>query len=195
MLVIGDSNCRGLSSDFLIIVPDAKVRIVSVGRNTSLVREEYERQLADLLIFMPEYVVIHSGHNDVSYHWRYNISPTRLEDFYPSLENFICLVKKNHPAAQVYVSSLFPRSIGPGFNEEARLIYNRLCVRCGELTHSSGKKHGYIALLNNPLWVSVRKRSEHSVMFLPDGLHLSDTGSKAVVRHWAIRMSLIKDEL
>jgi hypothetical protein len=195
VLVMGDSNCRGLGSDFRSLVPDITVKIVSVSRETSLVRAEYERQLVDLKLFMPEYIVIHSGHNDMSYHWRYNTSPTRLEDFYPSLEEFVFRVKEDHPAAQVFVSSLFPRSTGPGFPEESRLIYNRLSVRCGELTRSSGKKHRYSALLNNPLWISVRKRTEKTAMFLPDGLHLSGIGSRAVVHHWATRMKLIMDEI
>ena len=45
ILVIGDSNCRGLSADFLSLVPDIQVKIVSVSRETSLVRAEYQRQL------------------------------------------------------------------------------------------------------------------------------------------------------
>jgi lysophospholipase L1-like esterase len=191
VLLIGDSNCRELSADFMALVPDISVRIVSVGRRTSLVRDEYMRQLPSLLVFMPEYIILHSGHNDVSYHWRYNTDPSRLEDFYPYLESFITRLHEDHPTAQMFVSSLFPRSTGPGFGEEARLIYNRLSVRCGELTRSSGNKHGYTALLNNPLWISVRKRAERSTMFMSDGLHLSPEGSRAVVQYWVTRMGLV----
>jgi hypothetical protein len=191
VLVVGDSHCREMAGDFAELVPDIPVLIVSKGRDTSLVRGEYFRQLAIVREFGPSHVVLHSGHNDLSYHWRYNVEPTRLEDFYPILEEFICILKSENPGALLYVSSIFPRCIGRGFTEADRLMYNRLCVRCGELTRSSGNKDGYSTMLNNPLWVSVRKRVERSELFMPDGLHLTKVGRRAIVQHWISNMKLV----
>jgi hypothetical protein len=118
------------------------------------------------------------------------VDPTRLEDFYPILEEFIGILKSENPTAKLYISSIFPRCVGRDFNETDRLIYNRLCVRCGELTRSSGNKDGYCAMLNNPLWVSVRKRIERTDLFMPDGLHLTKVGRRVIVQHWISHMKL-----
>ena len=157
IFIVCDSHCHGLSDVFHAFVPDVSVLTVSVGRQTSLVRSEYVRRIDELKLFSPDRVILHAGHNDLEFHWKYNQEPTRLEDFYQRLSAFADLLKENHPDSILYVSSLFPRTVGTGFTDVDRVIYNRLCVRFGELTRSFVKKQGHEYFMNSPLWTAIGK--------------------------------------
>ena len=109
ILVLGDSHCRDMDGVFKELNSGTIVKTVFVSRQTSLVRLGYLRRIEELKSFSPERILIHVGHNDLNYHWRYNTDPSRLEDYFPQFVSFVELVKSSHPGSIIYLSNIFPR--------------------------------------------------------------------------------------
>ena len=129
ILLLTDSHGHSMDAALKSIQPGCKVYTISVGGNIGGIRSMYSARLNEVLTFSPDVIIIHSGHNDVIPHPRYDNHPIYMKFFLPLLDNFRGLLQSNHPLAKVYVSSPFPRTTGPNFTLKQRDSYNKLAIR------------------------------------------------------------------
>jgi lysophospholipase L1-like esterase len=184
LLLVADSHGRGMASVIEGIDKDWEVMTVRVSGQTDDVRAQYVKSLPEIRHFNPETVILHVGHNNLSYHSHHNPDPEHVKEFFPSVLSFVSQLQANHPVARVIYSSVFPRSTGPLMSDSERHSYNKVASRYGCLTQSTCKQNGINFVLNGALWISVRKARENPVFFLGDGLHLRKAGQEIVARDW-----------
>jgi hypothetical protein len=115
---------------------------IYVGRKLSVVDALYTSKIAQIRNFHPEVVIVHCGHNDVMAHPVYNTHPQHIKYFVPVLVSFCNKIREDHPGARIYLSSIYPRSIGYHFSEDSRQKYNKLAFRYGELLRSATNRNG-----------------------------------------------------
>jgi lysophospholipase L1-like esterase len=188
ILLVTDSHGRDMGTTIREVHSGWKIFTVRVGGVNTAVRASYLRRHRELRRFNPDRIILHVGHNDLQYHPYHNQSPEHGKYFFPSVLSFLALLMGNHPRATVFFSCPFPRTIGPGFTNDQRMVYNRTATRLGAMARSAANRSDFQCLLNGGLWKSVRKCQERPGILLPDGLHLSEAGRKVVVDGWIPRL-------
>ena len=184
LLLVADSHGHGMASVIHRLDSAWMVMTVRVSGQTQEVRDRYIERLPEVRQFNPEAVILHVGHNNLSYHSYYNPDPDHVKEFFPSILEFVALLQGNHPSAIVIYSSVFPRSTGPRLTDGERHSYNKVASRYGCLTQSTCRQNGINFVLNGALWRSVRQAKENPTYFLEDGLHLRNSGQEIVARDW-----------
>jgi hypothetical protein len=188
-MLITDSHGRELSGLVTGTYKGWSVFSVIVGQKTSAIRSCYESRMAAAVLFQPDYVVLHCGHNDVVYHPRYTKEPEHIKHFFPDILDFMHLLSANHPQSRIIYSSLLPRGIGPYMCKEDKDKYNKLACRFGVRATTSCGHAGFQVLQNFCMWKSVRKSTEDPTMLDEGGLHLSTLGRKSLVNFWISTIS------
>jgi lysophospholipase L1-like esterase len=157
---------------------------ISVGRGTGTVKLAYLARLNSIRNYHPDVIFLHVGHKDLMAHPVYNKSPKHLKYLIPRLQSFCELLRENHPGARIVFSSVFPQTVGLGFNAEQKKKYNRLATRFGAMVRSVSQKENFEHMLNSVLWESVRQFRERAHYFGKDGLHLNARMKHAVAVEW-----------
>jgi hypothetical protein len=134
--------------------------------------------------FRPDYVILHSGHNDVVFHPKYNPKPQHIKHFFHVILEFLHLLEENHPTARVIYSSLLPRGASSRMSEGEKDSYNRLACRFGVRATTSCQSEGFMVLQNFCMWKSVRQSIEDVSLLDEDGLHLNPLGKKTLIQFW-----------
>jgi lysophospholipase L1-like esterase len=184
ILLLSDSHGHVLGTTLEEINAECQVLTISVGGKLSSIRSMYQARLNEVHLFRPDIIIIHSGHNDVMPHPRYNSRPIFMKFFIPQLERFRAQLIVNHPLTVIYFSSMLPRTTGPDFNSNQRDSYNKLCIRFRDMLRSAANRGGFRVLLNCTMWASVRYSREKLGQHLLDGLHLNGTGRRAMAQEW-----------
>jgi lysophospholipase L1-like esterase len=184
ILLISDSHGHAMGSTIEGLDSECHVMTVSVGGKLGSIRAMYNARLGEVMRFMPDVIIVHSAHNDVMPHPRYDNKPIFMRFFIPQLERFRTHLLANHPLSIIYFSSMLPRTTGPDFNSSQRDSYNKLCIRFRDMLRSAANRGGYRVLLNCSMWASVRFSREKAGQHLLDGLHLNSTGRNNVAQEW-----------
>jgi lysophospholipase L1-like esterase len=183
-IIISDSHGRRMN-DF-IRAHDSRwvVKLVAVGRGTSVVRESYMSRLDELKAFSPDAVLLHLGHNDVVHHPCHNPYPISSSLAFTRVMRFMDEVSRDLPMARVVYSSLFPRAVGNSMSPEEKVMYNTEACIYGEMVARASVAEHRNFVLNRSLWESPVDGLERPTLFMPDGLHLNWLGKRLVAREW-----------
>jgi len=192
LLIVADSHGKKLQTIFKKLEPEWNVLVIALGRKTSLLRHFYDGRLAELIAYDPDAIVLHSGHNDVAYHGRFNREPIGIVELLPELLDFRGYLQVNHPRAIIYLSSLFPRTQADNFSVEQMGIYNRMAKRYMESVRSASNSGNFRRLLNRVLWKSIKKCEVNPEYFDGGGLHLNVTGQEAVCVAWIAELQSVE---
>jgi hypothetical protein len=184
LMIVADSHGRDLQSIIKRLEPDWNILVIWLGQKTSLLRQYYDGRLSEILAYNPDSIVLHSGHNDVAFHVRYNCEPIGIVELLPEVMDFKGYLQVNHPSATIYWSSLFPRTQAGNFNMEQTGIYNRKAKRYMESLRSASNSENFGRLLNQVLWKSIKKCVEDPKYFDGGGLHLNATGKESICVAW-----------
>jgi hypothetical protein len=184
VLIVADSHGKKLQAMFTSLEPAWTVLIVTLGRRTDLLCDFYNSRRTELIRFRPDAVIMHSGHNDIVAHARYNREPIGVRELFTKVMDFRMRLVSDHPSAEIYLSSMYPRTEGDNFSKEQVGVYNRMAHRHMESVRSASNGGGFHRMLNRELWKSVKKCEENSSYFDRDGLHLNVTGRKVVCEAW-----------
>ena len=184
ILLVSDSHGHVMGSTIEGIDSECQVMTISVGGKLGSIRSMYNARLNEVLLFRPDVIIVHSGHNDVMPHPRYDSQPVFMKFFIPQLERFRTQLLTNHPLSVIYFSSMLPRTTGPDFDSRQRDSYNKLCIRFRDMLRAAANRGGLKVLLNCSMWASVRFSREKPGQHLLDGLHLNGTGRKTVAQEW-----------
>ena len=189
LLIVADSHGRDLQGIIKRLEPDWDILVIWLGQKTSLLRQYYDGRLSEILAYNPDTIILHSGHNDVAFHVRYNREPIGIVELFPEVMDFREYLQANHPRASIYLSSLFPRTESGNFNIEQTGIYNRMAKRYMETVRSAANSGNFGRLLNRVLWKSVKKCIEIPEYFDRGGLHLNATGKESICAAWIADLS------
>jgi hypothetical protein len=184
LLVISDSHGRDMDDIIASLDSDYQVCVISVGRTTPEIREEYDDTIVDIYEYAPEAVIIHTGHNDITYHCKHNPSPMQPLQYMGEAMAFMDHVKECHRFSEVFYSSIFPRSEGPNFDMLRKIKYNQMAANYRLLVEDICEIENRNFILNDTLWYSVDEGIEHPFYFESGGLHLSGSGKRAIAREW-----------
>lgn len=189
LMLIADSHGREMSDLVTGTYKGWSVFSVIVGQKTSAIRACYESRVSAAVLFQPDYVLLHCGHNDVVYHPRYTREPQHIKHFFPDILDFLQLLATNHPQARVIYFSLLPRGVGPHMGKEEKDKYNKLACRFGVRATTSCNHAGFEVLQNFCMWKSVRKSTEDTTLLDEGGLHLCALGKRALIDFWISAIS------
>ena len=76
------------------------------GRSIEIIRGDYRNELANILSFSPDRVLIHAGHNNMVRHDIYNRSPLFITAVVHILLEFVVEVRASFPDTEIFVSTL-----------------------------------------------------------------------------------------
>jgi hypothetical protein len=76
------------------------------GRSIEIIRGDYRKQLADIIAFNPDRVLIHAGHNNMVRHDVFNRSPLFITAVVHMLLEFVVEVRASFPDAKIFVELL-----------------------------------------------------------------------------------------
>jgi lysophospholipase L1-like esterase len=186
ILIIGDSHCQTLHETFKQVSPDDRVITVSVGSNIAAIISHYNERLATIRHLRPDCVVLHVGHNDMSFHPLKNTLPRISRDVTRDILAFASSVRSDIPNARILLSSILPRKPSHinQMSAEKTDKYNKLAVRHGLRLRKLGSQVGFEVLMNTVMWKRVYKYEPKNELLLVDGLHLTDEGMKTLVQDW-----------
>ena len=188
LLLISDSHGRQLDEYIKREVPSMTVRTVMVPGKISEIRGQYREELQELVLFNPEVIVLHMGHNDLVAHWSHNTQPLFITAVFHMLMELKDEVHFNFPEATIFVSSTLPRVPDDySFDGDRALRYNRIARRFGQMVCSGSKRipSYYHNLQNRGLWGRITQLAPNLMRFDAGGLHLSAFGKIALVSGWA----------
>ena len=186
MLYIASSH--GKSMDWAIRHVDHRVQVKGIWKSGGKVLEMIEivkKRMGEILRFDPDCIIIHLGHNDISYHYKFNPRPRKVKLVVEDLHVFYLALSFMMPNAKVVVSCPFPRvsSEESGYTAKMAKGYNGEAVRASERLGS--KKRDISTCFVKSLWKRVKKDEGNSIYFQPcDGLHLLPAGKIVVAREW-----------
>jgi hypothetical protein len=196
IFIFGDSHCRDL--DKLVDNKDpsnqVETYIISVGGNTEAIMYQYCAELAKIRAFDPEFIIVHTGNNEMGYHATKNPSPKdSTETTAITLEAANTLLR-NHPLATIVLSAAFPRILSrtSPFTFEDLCHYNNTVKRHSTRLRSEAAKQNFQAFLNNFMWKEKKSLLVKTQHYMPDGLHLTETAKKLVINDWIARLIQIQ---
>ena len=107
ILVIGDSNCRNLEPSFQRLgLFDTK--IVSLGSSTPRLAVLVGRHIPEIFDMDPDICIVHSGHNDLAYHARFNPEPMTASKTAEEVSALVMALTDELECPRVVVSPLLP---------------------------------------------------------------------------------------
>jgi hypothetical protein len=179
ILILGDSHCRDL--DKLVENKDIDTQIqtyiISVGGNTDAIMFQYRAELPQILTFGPEYIIVHTGNNEMGYHATKNPSPKDSTETTLITIQVATILHGNHPFATIVLSAAFPRILSRSspFTFEDLVHYNTTVKRHANRLRSEAAKDNFETFLNNLMWKNKQALLVKTQHFMPDGLHLTQT--------------------
>jgi hypothetical protein len=187
LLLISDSHGRGLDVYIRNEVPSMVVKTVMVGGKMSAIRGSYREQLQEIVVFDPEVIVMHMGHNDLVAHWYHNTQPQFITAVFHTLMELKDEIHFNFPTATIFISSLLPIVSLWEFDEERTWRYNRIACRFGQMVFSRSKNEGsyYLPLQNREMWGRITQLEASSNCYDDEGLHMNALGRRVIVFGWA----------
>jgi lysophospholipase L1-like esterase len=186
LLILGDSHCRDMDQYIKAINSSISVLVISAGDQLPTIRFRYRLQLAQIRSFNPDFVILHAGHNDMTYHQIFNHIPCISRDVTRELTSFATEIKRNFQLANIILSSILPRMDSPhsSLTPENTVKYNNLAVRHGLRLRSAAQRLGFPTNLDMFMWARVYKTEVNTKYLLPDGLHLNELGQKELAASW-----------
>jgi lysophospholipase L1-like esterase len=186
LAIIGDSHCREMEAHIKSQFKDLRVLNIIRGRNTSSVIRFYQASLQKVIMFDPDFILLHVGHNDMARHPTLNPHPKDSTQTTTITMIFARILQTNHPFATVRISAMFPRTHTPAsllsptevskFNRDAKRHALRLRAEAILLNIEVS--------MNNTIWKRISKTLEESTFYLPDGYHLNDAGKLSISTAW-----------
>ena len=184
LLIVADSHGRGMGSQVKKENKNWDAIVVRVGRVAPEVYKAYEDLVPDIRKFRPEACVLHVGHNDLTYHSRFNPNPMDMMSFLKYVLGFIDRIQSDLPPCRIHYSSIFPRTVGYKMGKVAKETYNAMAVEYSREVTELFQRRRMPYIINDSLWFSMPEGREHPVFFQTDGLHLSALGREFVIREW-----------
>ena len=171
------------------------IRVISVGSNTEAIMARYYEDLQKVLAFGPEFIVIHTGNNELAFHTLKNPSPKDSTVTTGISLQAADILHSNHPQAVIVLSATFPRILSrySPFTFDELLQHNGTVKRHGNRLRSEAKKSHYHGFLNNLIWKDKRNLVVKTQYFMSDGLHLTNEAKKLVINDWITRLRVIRD--
>jgi lysophospholipase L1-like esterase len=190
ILLVGDSHCYDMGDIMKGSSKQIKVLSIIKGDKIHVIKDEYIKRLATIRNFRPDKIIIHCGHNDMSYHPRYNLIPRISRDVTIDSVNFATRVQHDNPLAKVFLSSILPRkhTYSSCLSEEQTLTYNKLAVRHGLRLKKKAAEVDLEVLLNTFMFKRVYKFEEKKELIWDDGLHLNAEGKGVLANGWMINI-------
>jgi lysophospholipase L1-like esterase len=186
LLIIGDSHCREMGGYIANINNGIKMLTVCKGRQSDEIRELYRARIPNIISFDPQVIILHYGHNDLSYHVRHNQQPSLSRDLASETATFAGVVQRLCPKATIHLSAVFPRTFKrkSSLSQSQVVSYNRTAKRHGHRIREVAERDGFQHIYNIPLWSKISKYEEKPNLYLIDGLHLNVAGSEAIANCW-----------
>jgi lysophospholipase L1-like esterase len=190
LLLLGDSHCRDMDRMIPTTTPATQMYVVSVGGNTEAIMNKYMASLGAINVFDPDHIVLHSGNNEIGYHWTKNPFPKDSTQTTKTLLDAACVLRSNHPKARIVLSAAFPRLLSKSspFTFEDLTHYNRTAQRHSKRLKNEAAKLDFDVLMNNIMWKKKADLLVKTHLFLEDGLHLTDSAKKMIVSDWIQRL-------
>jgi hypothetical protein len=196
ILIVGDSHCRDLDKLVDNKDPDAQIQIyiISVGGNTDAIMFQYRAELPRIITFGPEYIVVHTGNNEMGYHATKNPSPKDSTETTLITIQVANILQANHPLATIVLSAALPRILSRSspFTYEDLTHYNSTVKRHANRLRSEAAKVNFDTFLNNLLWKNKKALLVKTQHFMPDGLHLTLTAKKYLINDWITRLKQLQ---
>jgi lysophospholipase L1-like esterase len=186
LLIVGDSHCRDISPALKALNTDNLIFTISVGSHIPSITLNYRSKLQAVTNFRPDLVVIHLGHNDISWHATKNPRPIVSRDASALTIGLANEIKANHPNVNVIISSVFPRTFAAKslLSKAAVHKYNETAKRHGQRLHTRASEAGHVCLYTKALWSKISAAIENPSYYLLDGLHLNPSGNIAIAKEW-----------
>jgi hypothetical protein len=186
VLVIGDSHCRDLDVSIAKAYPNVKSYIISVGQQTDSIMEAYFHELQQVTSFKPDFIILHTGHNEIAYHRTKNTIPKDSTQTTVITISAATVLQNDHPKAVIIISSIFPRclTMKSSLRQQDLLHYNRTAERHGRRLHTEASKIHLHVFKNNFMWKSKSDILVKTHLFLRDGLHLTNEAKSYVISRW-----------
>jgi hypothetical protein len=167
-------------------VRDVCVLVVSVGGNTAAIMQKYATELTRITAFNPEFVILHTGNNELGYHSTKNPNPKDSTQTTAVTLNAAHTIHANHPLATIFLSSAFPRILTRTslLRYEELMIYNNTVKRYSSRLMTAATGANYQSFRNNIIWKDKKTLRVKTQLFLLDGLHLTDSAKTLVIIDW-----------
>ena len=199
ILILADSHGRDLDSALKLINPEVHTFSIIHPRGTLAISARYQSCISSVISFRPAYIILHCGHNDLVFHPHLNTDPINSQTTRTHTTNLAQLLQLNHPNSTIVISAMFPRS----FKHKSLLLqeevsaFNRLAKRHAQRLRSEASllPIPIKVCLNMAIWNRISKAEEKAQLFLPDGLHLTDTGKREIASGWLRDISLFPDPI
>jgi hypothetical protein len=186
LLLIGDSHCREMGGFISSFNKRFEVMTISKGRQHDEIIYLFRSRTFAATRFNPHAIVIHFGHNDLSFHAKHNAHRALSRDMASVTGDFAQEVQSFCPGATIHLSAVFTRTQATKstLSPIEVVAYNRTAKRHGQRIREVADELGYQYIYNMPLWHKISKYEETKNMHNKDGLNLNETGSKAIAKCW-----------
>ena len=186
VIIIGDSHTRVMASYIERISNQCQFYTVSVSSDTPSIIAAYHANLPAIVTFQPEICILHTGHNQISFHKFRNPKPIVSSTVAADTIAFANTIRQNHPNIRIILSSVFPRTYTEqsNLNKTSVLAYNKVAKRHGQRIATLAGRNHYEFTHNMPMWKKICIQLEDSSLFLRDGLHLNPAGNRAIAINW-----------
>ena len=77
------------------------------GRSIEIIRGDFRRQLAEIVAFRPDHVLVHAGHNNMVQHNVFNRNPLFITAVVHMLLELVVEVRATFPVAKIFISTLY----------------------------------------------------------------------------------------
>jgi lysophospholipase L1-like esterase len=187
LLIIGDSHVREMDDCIRATHPHIEIMAVIKPRNTIQVIHHFNQHArAEALLFNPDWIALHAGHNDIVHHNKFNPNPQFARNVATQHVRFARNLQIIFPHATMLVSSIYPRT--STYTSNLSLpetgAYNRIAKRYGTRLRELSLPHNIKCSMNNILWRRISKAEEEAGLYSSDGLHLSIDGKTQVGIEW-----------
>jgi lysophospholipase L1-like esterase len=187
IVLIGDSHVRRSVDTFYDMYPGINLYACTAGSKMEVIRNKYEKYRLDIDHFKPTVIVLHQGHNDLSFDQRRNPHPALSKTVGADTLSFAQKIATDNDNAIVYISSIYPRSHTryAGLAKSQIDAYNSRAKRHGNRTRKLAKDTNNIKHIMNVFpWRKISKAEARTDIFDREGLHLNLLGRKLQVNEW-----------
>ena len=99
-----------IKSDGQSSVATVRTYLISVGSRTEAIMHQYEVKRRRITSFNPDYIIFHTGHNDLAFHRTKNPTPKDPTQVTKLTIDAATVLQNNHPHAVIVISAPFPRT-------------------------------------------------------------------------------------
>ena len=148
--------------------------------------QAYHRELHAVNSFKPDFVILHTGQNELAYHISKNISPKDSTQTTIITISAATVLQSNHPKAVIIISSVFPRllTFKSSLRQQDLFHYNRTAERHSRRLQTEASKINVRVFMNNYMWKSKSDMKVKTHLYLRDGLYLNDAAKSYVITRW-----------